>query len=1052
MLAPNTPKNNATFEKWSTSEQQTSAFLGDSLEQCQRVVLRAGDTLFLPSGWPHAVSTPEDSFVLGGNFLHSLDYESIAHVYRSEVRLGVQPKFQFPLFRRLMWHAARCAVDTLKACAAKEEEEEEDHVGKAKEKRSTASKKVKRRTAVAVVSSPLVIDPTEMNQWECRGLPALLSLLQDWQKEPSAARRVDVPDEIDDADAFLEEMEELLERVESGAAVSSGAAAAAAKKKNTQQNGHKQQQAKRSINDCGTPPTDEEDASEEEEEEEEDKNGDFMKDRRRPEKRTKQLASLVQLKEALAARASKPKKQPSSSPPQINTTTATTGTAGPGTAKNNKVSVITLSSTDDDSDSEPIYISSSSDDDEKGTNGTGTVRDTKKKVLAPPAAPAAGGVVANRGLKSSPPSLPARKKPQQQQQQKQVKKTSEVVVAYKPPASLDLKPLGRKQEPQPVSRRNKTLANHSGAGAAQNLHPSPPSPSSSPTSERAVALKQIAEMRKLEQDLQREERLLGTVVGGGVALKDSGKKLEARVTARRHQLESMKNILEGRVLYFNDEYGQKHGPFTSRELDLLIKSGSSSAPDAIEKVNGGNDKEKGNSVFLTLEEAISLPIPLTAMILKEESDRLAKEMKEKEQAAARAAGVGHHQQQQKERVGGVQKKKRSKNRSRPRKEYNEPYFSHNNNHTTEQPWQQQQQQQPNQRPAASRQQKAGPSVWEIAAATTATITQQESDPIWTYKLPQTGEYKGPFSTAELRRLYFTGDLKDDIMVHDEDGGVSTSLLTLLGVPRNTRGGATGSDSRYEIEPYRVPSSQHTISAAATINKKQGGGVEEAARKKEDEWRRWNEERAAEETAKVKLNEKIEGMTKEKQVDLEPEPYAVTIGRQFALSQPLPAPLPSAAQPASSPLPFLGWGSYAQPQPQAHVPSQHQQREHAPYYNGYHPPPGSAQQAHQQAPASFSYQGASSGSWAAASPAQPQYQHRPPPHVPMTNAPRPMVRAVGNGLGAGLGPMRPAAELVHYEQQHRHQQEQQQQQQGYYNAPNPHTASHSNGNGYWNSRS
>jgi hypothetical protein len=73
-------------------------------------------------------------------------------------------------------------------------------------------------------------------------------------------------------------------------------------------------------------------------------------------------------------------------------------------------------------------------------------------------------------------------------------------------------------------------------------------------------------------------------------------------------------------------------------------------------------------------------------------------------------------------------------------------------------------------------------------------------------------------------------------------------------------------------------------------------------------------------------------------------------------------------------------------------------------------------------------------------------------VPMTNAPRPMVRAVGNGLGAGLGPMRPAAELVHYEQQHRHQQEQQQQQQGYYNAPNPHTASHSNGNGYWNSRS
>ena len=33
--------------------------------------LQAGDTFFIPSGWIHAVYTPADSVVFGGNFLHS---------------------------------------------------------------------------------------------------------------------------------------------------------------------------------------------------------------------------------------------------------------------------------------------------------------------------------------------------------------------------------------------------------------------------------------------------------------------------------------------------------------------------------------------------------------------------------------------------------------------------------------------------------------------------------------------------------------------------------------------------------------------------------------------------------------------------------------------------------------------------------------------------------------------------------------------------------------------------------------------------------------------
>lgn len=38
-----------------------------------RVVLHAGETLMIPSGWIHAVFTPKPSLVFGGNFLHSLN-------------------------------------------------------------------------------------------------------------------------------------------------------------------------------------------------------------------------------------------------------------------------------------------------------------------------------------------------------------------------------------------------------------------------------------------------------------------------------------------------------------------------------------------------------------------------------------------------------------------------------------------------------------------------------------------------------------------------------------------------------------------------------------------------------------------------------------------------------------------------------------------------------------------------------------------------------------------------------------------------------------------
>lgn len=52
--------------------QATIAFACKA-EGCMKYELGPGETLLLPCGWPHAVVTPEDSFAVGGNFLHGFD-------------------------------------------------------------------------------------------------------------------------------------------------------------------------------------------------------------------------------------------------------------------------------------------------------------------------------------------------------------------------------------------------------------------------------------------------------------------------------------------------------------------------------------------------------------------------------------------------------------------------------------------------------------------------------------------------------------------------------------------------------------------------------------------------------------------------------------------------------------------------------------------------------------------------------------------------------------------------------------------------------------------
>ena len=45
------------------------------VDKCYKIAVTEGQTLFIPTGWIHAVLTTEDSLVFGGNFLHSLNIQ-----------------------------------------------------------------------------------------------------------------------------------------------------------------------------------------------------------------------------------------------------------------------------------------------------------------------------------------------------------------------------------------------------------------------------------------------------------------------------------------------------------------------------------------------------------------------------------------------------------------------------------------------------------------------------------------------------------------------------------------------------------------------------------------------------------------------------------------------------------------------------------------------------------------------------------------------------------------------------------------------------------------
>uniref|UniRef100_A0A803TWJ2 Lysine-specific demethylase 7A n=1 Tax=Anolis carolinensis TaxID=28377 RepID=A0A803TWJ2_ANOCA len=109
-----TDENLAIYESWSSSVIQSEVYFGDKVDKCYKCVVKQGHTLFVPTGWIHAVLTSQDCMAFGGNFLHNLNIGMQLRCYEMEKRLKTPDLFKFPFFEAICWFVAKNLLETLK--------------------------------------------------------------------------------------------------------------------------------------------------------------------------------------------------------------------------------------------------------------------------------------------------------------------------------------------------------------------------------------------------------------------------------------------------------------------------------------------------------------------------------------------------------------------------------------------------------------------------------------------------------------------------------------------------------------------------------------------------------------------------------------------------------------------------------------------------------------------------------------------------------------------------------------------------------------------------
>lgn len=112
ILFPPTEHNIKVYTDWCQDINQNLIFLGDLLEDGIAMQLNAGDLFMLPSGWIHAVYTPVDSLIVGGNFLTVRDIEMQLQVVQVERSTKVPKRFTFPMFDMVMGKTCEWALSS----------------------------------------------------------------------------------------------------------------------------------------------------------------------------------------------------------------------------------------------------------------------------------------------------------------------------------------------------------------------------------------------------------------------------------------------------------------------------------------------------------------------------------------------------------------------------------------------------------------------------------------------------------------------------------------------------------------------------------------------------------------------------------------------------------------------------------------------------------------------------------------------------------------------------------------------------------------------------
>lgn len=181
-LIPPTEKNLQLYEKWVLSGKQSSIFFGDMVEKCARIYLTAGNTFFIPSSWIHAVYTPTDSLVFGGNFLHSFGIVKQLKAAQIEDITKVPLKFRYPFFTEMLWYVLAKYVFTL--LGRSHLEGEEDRIEEAMKE-----------------------EHVHLTHYELFGLKEIVLYLYDLPQQ-----RKNVPELIKDPVALIKDVRSLVER------------------------------------------------------------------------------------------------------------------------------------------------------------------------------------------------------------------------------------------------------------------------------------------------------------------------------------------------------------------------------------------------------------------------------------------------------------------------------------------------------------------------------------------------------------------------------------------------------------------------------------------------------------------------------------------------------------------------------------------------------------------------------------------------------------------------------------------------------------------------